>query len=156
MPIPNLCSHISNSFRAGLRRTAVPATKLNRAVCGILYREGFVSAVLQGDVHGPDPSGHEVPITPDNIALRRLWLELKYRDNEPVLRNMKAISLPSRRVYATVDELKAVAAGRRNAHALMKPADVGQITILDTAFGVLDMNEALLKSVGGEVLAIVK
>lgn len=134
----------------------MPATKLNRAVCGILYREGFVSAVLQGDIYGPDPSGHEIPVTPDNVAMRRLWLELKYRDNEPVLRAMKAVSLPSRRIYATVDELKAVAAGRRNAHALVKPADVGQITILDTAYGVLDINEALMKNVGGEVLAVVK
>ncbi|KAJ3337757.1 hypothetical protein HDU93_000534 [Gonapodya sp. JEL0774] len=153
-PIHDLSSHITNAFRAGLRQTAVRATKRNFAVCQILYKEGFLSAIYKGDVHGPDNVGHPVPVTPDNVAIRRLWLDLKYRDNLPVLREMKAISKSSRRVYATLDELKAVAAGKR-AHSLLKPQVLGQVTIVETEYGIMELTEALKLEIGGEVLAIV-
>ncbi|KXS18335.1 ribosomal protein S8 [Gonapodya prolifera JEL478] len=153
-PIHDLASHITNSFRAGLRRTAVRSNKRNLAVCEILYKEGFLSAIYKGDVNGPDNVGHPVPVTPYNVAQRRIWLDLKYRDNLPVLREMKPVSKSSRRVYATVDELKAVAAGKR-AHSLVKPQVLGQVTILETEYGVMELTEALKLDIGGEVLAIV-
>ncbi|KNC96278.1 mitochondrial 37S ribosomal protein MRPS8 [Spizellomyces punctatus DAOM BR117] len=152
-PVHNLCSQIQNSFRWKLRRVAVPHSATNRAICQILYEEGFVSTLASGDETGPFQRGVEVPITPDNIARRKIWLDLKYRDGQAVLQKMRAVSKPSRRIFASVEELQAIAAARR-AGPLLKGQEVGQVTILDTPYGIIELKEALTKEVGGEVLCI--
>ncbi|KAI8807658.1 ribosomal protein S8 [Cladochytrium replicatum] len=154
-PVHNLCSQIQNAFRTNMRRIAVPDTRTNRAVTQILYREGFISAVATGDLAGPynARSTPPPPLTPDLLPMRRLWVDLKYREGVPVLKKMTPVSKPSRRVNATVPELKAVVAGR-SAGALVKPQVLGQTTILDTEYGILELKEALVKNVGGEVLCI--
>ncbi|KAJ3202126.1 hypothetical protein HDU67_000785 [Dinochytrium kinnereticum] len=153
-PVHNLCSQLHNSFRWRFNRIAVPESRTNRAVAQILYEEGFLTSVASGDVRGPFHTGREVPATPDNISRRRLWLNLKYRSGEPVLRKVSAVSVPSRRVFATFEELKAVASAKRTQNPLIKPQEMGQITILDTIYGTLELKEALRKNVGGEVLLI--
>ncbi|KAJ3194981.1 hypothetical protein HK101_001434 [Irineochytrium annulatum] len=152
--VHNLCSQIANSFRAGRPRIAVPETNTNRSIVQILYKEGFIGAVMSGDVMGPYRHGAEIIATPDNVSRRRIWLDLKYREGEPVLRKIKVVSKPSRKVFATIDELKAVAAARRPQSNLLKPQEVGQITVVKTVFGIMELREALKKSVGGEVLLI--
>ncbi|KAJ3206843.1 hypothetical protein HDU83_005828 [Entophlyctis luteolus] len=151
----HLCSHIHNAFKQRQARIAVPFSNQNKAIAQILRSEGFVSAVMTGDILGPFRVGIEVPATPDNVSRRRLWLDLKYSYGEPVLTDMRAISKPSRRVFATPHELKMIAAARR-AGPLLKGQHVGQITIVDTPFGVLELKEALRLNVGGEVLAMAK
>ncbi|KAJ3011443.1 hypothetical protein HKX48_006838 [Thoreauomyces humboldtii] len=186
-PVHNLCSAVQNSFRWHLRRIAVPQSTTNRAICRILYEEGFISSISTGDEKGPYPatasttrnpsvvsttpttttsasssssspipSPTQPPLVPrpvPNPASQKIWLNLKYKDGQPVLRRMSVVSKPSRRVYASLDELKAVAAARR-AGPLLKGQEVGQVTILDTPYGIIELKEALAKEVGGEVLCI--
>ncbi|KAI8617697.1 ribosomal protein S8 [Chytriomyces sp. MP71] len=137
----HLSSHVTNAFRLRMARVAVPESKQNQAIANILHDEGFVAAVQSGDTLGPYQMGAQVPITPDN--------------GEPVLHDMRAVSKPSRRVFATAQELKMVAAARR-ASPLLKGAHVGQVTILKTAYGIVELKDALKKNVGGEVLCIAK
>ncbi|KAI9365469.1 ribosomal protein S8 [Zopfochytrium polystomum] len=138
--LSHLCSHIQNCFRAKLRRISVPETNANRA---------------SGDRRGPYLRGHPVSITPDNVATRRIWVDLKYTNGEPVLRNLKVVSKPSRKVFATNAELAAVASARRAlTNPLLKANVVGQVTILRTPYGIVEMKDALRKNVGGEVLCI--
>eukprot|EP00842_Homolaphlyctis_polyrhiza_P006023 jgi/Hompol1/6421/HPOL_003481-RA len=152
--VHNLCSKIENACRAQLRRVEVPYSKTNKAICAVLYEEGFISALSVGDEQGPFDRGYEVPITPDNIAQRRLWLDLKYRAGESALSRMQLVSKPSRKVNASFEELCAIAAARR-AGPLLKPQQVGQITILKTEYGIIELKDALRKQVGGEVLCTV-
>ncbi|KAJ3145099.1 hypothetical protein HDU86_001151 [Geranomyces michiganensis] len=197
-PVHNLCSAVQNSFRWKLRQIAVPVSATNRAICRILYDEGFIAALEQGSAQGPhaavrplphaptptppvpkpsslstsvvsDPSSTATqrPLQPPtessathfpqppspNPASQKLWLTLKYKDGEPVLRKMAAVSKPSRRVFASLAELRAVAAARR-AGPLLKGQEVGQVTILKTPYGIIELKEALEKEVGGEVLCI--
>lgn len=147
----HVLSNITNAVGARMRQVAVPDTKLNRAVCEILYDEGLIGAVAKGDYDGPYNTGEQVPVTPENVSKRQLWLRLKYKLGEPIMRECRVVSKPSRRVYATVDELKLIAAGREASH-LLKASQVGQVTILHTPYGVLELKEALKKNVGGEVL----
>ncbi|KAJ3103019.1 hypothetical protein HDU97_010457 [Phlyctochytrium planicorne] len=149
-PVHNLCSKISNAFRWKYNRIAVPESKTNKAVLQILYQEGLISSFSSGNVQGPHRTGVEMPATPDNISRRRLWLDLKYKNGEPVIRNIKAVSVPSRRVFASFVELKAIASAKRTGNVLLKPQEVGQITVLDTIYGILELKEALKKEVGGE------
>ncbi|KAJ3175409.1 hypothetical protein HDU87_006229 [Geranomyces variabilis] len=194
-PVHNLCSMVQNSFRWKLRQIAVPVSATNRAICRILYDEGFISALEQGSSQGPHAAVRPLPHAPapsaprasstssatagepprpppfakpafitttsqqlpqppsPNPASQKLWLTLKYKDGEPVLRKMSAVSKPSRRVFASLAELRAVAAARRAA-PLLKGQEVGQVTILDTPYGIIELKEALEKEVGGEVLCI--
>ncbi|KAI9208253.1 ribosomal protein S8 [Polychytrium aggregatum] len=149
--VANLCSQIQNSFRWRFRRIAVPYTNVNRSIAHILYDEGFISSYMSGDDKGPYHTGSVVPVTPDNIARRKIWMDLKYHEGEPVLKKMSTISKPSRKVFASVLELKAIASARR-ASPLLRPQGVGHITILKTKYGILELKDALSKEVGGEVL----
>ncbi|KAG0240039.1 30S ribosomal protein S8 [Mortierella sp. GBAus27b] len=144
----DLCARVQNGFRSRLRRIAVPDTKMNLAISNVLYKEGFIASVNRGDHVAPDTA--YVPTTPDNIATRRLWLELKYNNDEPVLKKMATVSRPSKKVVMKVQELQALAAGNRA--QFIKGLQPGEIAILTTNYGVLELREALEKGAGGEVL----
>ncbi|KAG0043181.1 hypothetical protein BGZ83_011753 [Gryganskiella cystojenkinii] len=145
----DLCARVQNGFRAKLRRIAVPDTKLNLAISNVLYKEGFIASVARGNHVEPDTAEY-VPTTPDNIATRRLWLELKYNNDEPVLKKMSAVSKPSKKVVMKLPELQNLAAGNRS--QFIKGLQPGEIAILTTSYGVLELREALEKGAGGEVL----
>ncbi|RKP03271.1 hypothetical protein CXG81DRAFT_9815 [Caulochytrium protostelioides] len=151
--VQNLCSQLQNASRRYAKVTAVPETKTNRAVCEVLRDEGLIAGIQSGDTYGPFADGQDVPITPDNVAYRKLWLTLKYREGEAVLSRLKVVSKPSRRVYATVDELQTVAAARHATH-LVKAVNLGQVSILRTPFGVVELKDALRQGTGGEVLCV--
>lgn len=62
------------------------------------------------------------------------------------------MSLPSRKVYASLQDLIAVASAR-NSGTLLKGGVLGQCTIVETVYGVVELREAIEKRVGGKVLA---
>ena len=68
-----------------------------------------------------------------------LEIELKYYEGTPVIREIKRVSKPGRRVYSSVRTLPRVANG------------LG-IAILSTPKGVMADHEARENNVGGEVL----
>ena len=103
----------------------------------ILYEQGLVTAVMKGTKAGPFMAS-------ENPAERRLWIDLKYRNGTSVLSRFRVVSKPSRRIYSTCDELMAVAAAR--------PA--GQVIIVNSPFGIVELKVALEKGVGGEVLCV--
>ncbi|CAG8461576.1 6996_t:CDS:1 [Paraglomus brasilianum] len=146
--VHDLCARIQNGFRAQLRSISVPDKKMNLAICNALYREGFISSVTRGDHRGPDKEF--VPNTPENIAMRRLWLELKYRQNESVLRRMSCVSKGSRRVYMNVEELQRFLAGQRV--DFVGGLKIGEVAIISTTLGVISVHEAIACNQGGEVL----
>ncbi|TPX47376.1 hypothetical protein SeMB42_g00047 [Synchytrium endobioticum] len=154
-PYHHLCSQIENSFRWKLRRIAVPSTKTNRAICQILYYEGFLSSIATGNTKGPYAYSYNEPVTPDNVAEQRLWLDLKYRDGLPAMNSLRVVSKPSRRVSLTADQVK-LFAGMRRASPLIKPMELGQVTILKTPAGIVEISAALKYDMGGEILCIAK
>ncbi|KAL0074439.1 30S ribosomal protein S8 [Phycomyces blakesleeanus] len=146
--VHDLCARIQNGFRARLQTMAIPETKMNLAIANILYKEGFISSVSRGNHISPDTE--YTATTPDNVATRRLWLNLKYKENKPALEKLTVISKPAKKVNFSVNELKNLANGRRA--QFIKPLQPGEIAILSTNRGVLELQEALKKNVGGEVL----
>ncbi|RKP07821.1 30S ribosomal protein S8 [Thamnocephalis sphaerospora] len=150
--LPNLCSHIQNSFRSRLLRISIPQTKMNLAVVNVLYEQGFIASVARGNKQSPDAT--YVPTTNANISTRRYWLELKYRENQPVLSQMKVISKPSRHVTATVQQLRGLVAGQQQ--GIVKPALPGEIIVVATSKGVLEVNDAIRQNVGGKLLCRVR
>jgi small subunit ribosomal protein S8 len=69
-------------------------------------------------------------------------IELKYFDNEPVIRKIERVSKPGRRVYANVDSVPRVSNG------------LG-VSIISTPKGVMADHAARELRVGGEVLCTV-
>jgi ribosomal protein S8 len=93
---------------------------------------------------------HEVRV-PDNQAKRRLWLGLKYWQNEPVLRNMKLISKPTRRIWLTSEDLGKITRTRESSYVqgLTHP---GECMFLTTDRGVLEARECVERRMGGMAL----
>jgi small subunit ribosomal protein S8 len=102
-----------------------PASKLRVSVLEVLCREGYIRSYNRDE--GPQGA---------------LSIELKYHNGAPVIRQLKRVSRPGRRVYSAVKDLPRVYNG------------LG-IAILSTPRGVMSDAEAREAHVGGEVLCTV-
>ncbi|OMJ09157.1 37S ribosomal protein subunit S8, mitochondrial [Smittium culicis] len=145
----DLCARVQNGFRAKIARIAVPETNLNLSVSRILYQQGFIYSVTRGNHLGPDPS--YTPTTNLNIAERRLWLNLKYYNDSPVLTKMSCISKPSRKITCSADEIIKIVSGVRA--GIVKPLNPGEVIIVSTSRGILEINDAAKQNLGGILLA---
>ena len=104
----------------------MPHSKVKRGVAEVLKREGYIW----------DWREEEASDAPG----KRLCIDLKYGPNgERVIRHIKRISKPGRRVYSRANALKPILNG------------LG-ITIISTSRGVYSDREARQKNLGGEVL----
>lgn len=123
--IADMLTRIRNGVAVQRSSVDVISSRINRAVAGVLQREGYVQDVR--DVL--DPRGHP--------ALRVL---LKYdNDGDPVISKIGRVSRPGRRVYRGVREMPQVLNG------------LG-ISVVSTSQGVMSDREARTAGVGGEIL----
>jgi small subunit ribosomal protein S8 len=123
-PIGDLLARIRNGQLRGLAKISTPASKLRARLLDVLKAEGFIRGYAEVEMKGK-PKTFEI--------------ELKYHEGRPVIRELKRISTPGRRVYNSVSELKPHRGG------------LG-ISIVSTPQGVMSDNDARAKNVGGEVL----
>lgn len=152
MPNPkvfDLCSTIQNASRANLRRIAVPYSNSFKAIGMTLLNEGLIDGLRQGDTSGPfDLHVQEAPYAPT-----KLWIDLKYRLGQPVISSMKVISKPSRRIFASHEELVALASCRSR-NSLLKNPVLGSVVLVKSPYGIVSLVTAIEKGVGGEVLCV--
>lgn len=150
MPLPyDLCARVQNAFRARHHRVAVDHTIQNLGILSILLRTGFISNVTRGTIELPSPA----QFLHVGEAQRRIWAELKYRDDRPVLMDMELISRPSRRIFMDVGELRRICSGRRA--QTIKPLGMGEIAVVRTKSKEhewLEAREALQLNLEGEVI----
>jgi len=154
MPLPHdLCSRLQNGFRARHKRIAVPHTVQNLGILTILLREGFISSVTRGTNIEPSPSAwHTV-----GPSQKRIWAELKYRDDRPVLNAMELISKPSKRITVDHRELWRLCTGRRA--KFVAPLGFGEIAVVKTDDDNnvwMEAREAVQAGKGGEVVCRVR
>lgn len=108
----------------------------------------------------PPPGGKDSPLqketpyevhVPENPAKRRLWLGLKYWNNEPVLRHMKLISKPTRRIWLTSEDLGKITRTRESSYVkgLTHP---GECMFLTTDRGILEARDCVERRIGGMAL----
>lgn len=150
--LAHVCSHLQNTSMARLATTSVASTKLNLAILLGLQDQGFISSVTRGNHAGPD--AEYVPTTQENIATRRLWLGLKYYDNEPVLSEMGLVSKPTKRVWMGVQGLDSLTKGK--AHDYVKPLQPGECMFLISDKGLFEIREAVERQIGGQLLCRVR
>ncbi len=126
-PIGDMLTRIRNSQMRGKSTVMAPASKMRVRVLDVLAEEGYIRGYEA--VTGDD--GHPA-----------IEISLKYFDGAPVIREMKRVSKPGRRVYLGVDDIPSVRQG------------LG-VSIVSTSKGVMSDASARSQNVGGEVLCTV-
>ena len=124
-PLGDMLTRIRNGQKAGLPSVSSPASRLRSNVLEVLKREGYIRGFSERAER--------------NQGFNELRIELKYHEGEPVIKEIKRVSTPGRRVYSKIADLPRVYNG------------LG-IAILSTPQGVMSDNEARVANVGGEVL----
>lgn len=123
-PIGDMLTRIRNAQMRRKNSVSTPASSLRGRVLDVLQSEGFIRGYSE--------------VKFENGAAE-YEIELKYSDNDPVIRTIERVSRPGRRVYASVKNIPSVASG------------LG-VSILSTPKGVMADHEARAANVGGEVL----
>jgi small subunit ribosomal protein S8 len=124
-PIGDLLTRIRNGQLRGTAKIKSPNSRLRTRLLDVLQQEGFIRGYAEVEFK---ESGR-----------KELEIELKYHDGRPVIRELKRVSTPGRRVYASVKDLKPHRQG------------LG-VSIVSTPQGVMTDATAREKNVGGEVL----
>jgi len=125
--IGDMLTRIRNAQMRGKSTVSTPASKLRAWVLDVLADEGYI----RGYESGTDTNGHPT-----------IEISLKYYEGEPVIREVKRVSKPGRRVYMSVNDIPQVRQG------------LG-VSIVSTSKGVMSDAAARGANVGGEVLCTV-
>lgn len=146
--LAHYCSHLQNCTRVNLPVAHIPLSRLHLQISLGLYKHGFISSIQRGPIAGPD----EVPteVTPDNVATRRLWLGLKYKDSKSVLRKMSLVSKPNRRLFLDAEQIKALASGLKV--RLIEPLQPGEVMFVKVGDDVVELQDAARRGLKGEIL----
>ncbi|GAB7353638.1 hypothetical protein MBLNU459_g4050t1 [Dothideomycetes sp. NU459] len=165
--LSHACSHLQNASLARLGLTSIPLSKLHLSLSLLLQKQGFLSTVSLG---GPSPPQKLLPpsqveqsplaaqesdileqVTQQNRASRRLWLGMKYWDGEPVLRKMRMLSKPTKRIWLNSDELGQIVRGK-DAQFIRGMRGVGECIFVSTDRGIMEARECVERKIGGMVL----
>ncbi|MCX7908574.1 MAG: 30S ribosomal protein S8 [Ignavibacteria bacterium] len=121
--IADFLTRIRNAGQARHKEVDVPFSKLKWAICEILKDQGYIEGFekIENNVQGT------------------IRIKLKYYNREPVIRDLKRISKPGRRIYVNVREIPRVKNG------------LG-VAILSTSRGIMTDKMARKLNIGGELL----
>ena len=125
-PIADMLTRIRNANLAKHNTVKILFSKIKESLANILKSEGYIN-------------NFEVK---EEGTKKDIIVSLKYMDGEAVIKGLKRISKPGRRVYTSVESLPKVLGG------------LG-IAIVSTPNGVITDKECRKHSVGGEVLCYV-
>lgn len=126
--LANLLSTIQGGIIVRHQVVDVKRTKLNLEVLKLLQEQGFINGIFVS-----------------NKRLNNVSVFLKYYNNEPVLKGLKIISIPSRRVFVSYD-------------TIMKHLEHSGLFVVSTSlYGLVCSDEFCKKdtkflNVGGELL----
>ncbi len=126
-PLGDMLTRIRNAQMRGKSTVRTPSSKLRAWVLDVLKDEGYIRGYEKTTAANGQPE---------------LEISLKYFEGTPVIREIKRVSTPGRRVYAGVKDIPSVRQG------------LG-VSIVSTPKGVMSDAAARSANVGGEVLCTV-
>ena len=126
-PLGDMLTRIRNAQMRGRSTVETPASKLRAWVLDVLQSEGYIR-------------GYEATTGKDGHPA--IEISLKYYEGTPVIRELKRVSKPGRRVYMGSNDIPQVRQG------------LG-VSIVSTSKGVMSDANARQHNVGGEVLCTV-
>ncbi|MBD3246795.1 MAG: 30S ribosomal protein S8 [Candidatus Omnitrophica bacterium] len=117
---------IRNAARARHEETMIPYARILLSICEILKKEGYIDNYKEINVGG----------------FRKIKVFLKYKGKTSVIREIKRVSRPGRRVYLAHQDIPPVLNG----------FGVGFVS---TSRGLLTDGEAREQRIGGELLGMI-
>ena len=84
-PVGDLLTRIRNGQAARLDSVTVPASRLRSNLLDVLQREGYIRGWFEEELRP---------------GVKELRVELKYDNGRPVIRDIRRVSTPGRRVYS--------------------------------------------------------
>jgi small subunit ribosomal protein S8 len=124
--IGNFLTIIRNGVLISAAAVKIPFSKMKHQIALLLKEEGFIyDATVEGE--GKD---------------KKIVVYLKYKNGESVIHEIKRVSVPGRRAYESISNLKPVIGG------------LG-VTILTTSRGVMTHKKARHLGVGGEIICTI-
>ena len=123
-PIGDMLTRIRNGQMRSLNKISIPFSVFRSKILEVLKKEGYIInfSIDKGE---------------NNKKL--LLVDLKYYEGQPVIREIKRISKPGRRVYSRATSIPRVHYG------------LG-LAILSTSKGVMSDSEAIKNNLGGEII----
>jgi small subunit ribosomal protein S8 len=123
-PVSDMLTRIRNANMALHPTVSMPSSKFKEQIAGILQSEGFIDSF---------------DIAADGVH-RTLDLTLRYgKDRSRVIKGMRRVSRPGRRIYAGSTELPRVKGG------------LG-VVVVSTSQGLMPDREARRRRLGGEIV----
>jgi len=124
-PIGDMIARIRNAQLRALSKVTIPSSKFRARVLEILKQEGYIA---------------NYKVLSDNKNKKEsLLVDLKYNNGLPVIKEIKRVSKPGRRIYAKADSLTKIQNG------------LG-LAIVSTSMGIMSDNDARTKNIGGEII----
>ena len=123
-PIGDMITRIRNAQLRNLNKVIIPNSKYRAKILDVLKQEGYIS-------------NFKVVSQTNNKNI--LEVDLKYNNGLPVIKEIKRVSKPGRRIYAKADSIPKIQNG------------LG-LAIVSTSMGVMSDNDARLKKIGGEII----
>jgi len=123
-PIGDMFSRIRNGQMRSLNSIEIPSSNFRKNILEILKKEGYIK-----DYYIEKSENNKI----------NLKINLKYYEGDPVIKEIKRISKPGRRVYSRANSIPRVMNGLGFA-------------ILSTPKGVMTDSEARKNNVGGEII----
>jgi len=123
-PIAEFLTKIRNAQKAQHKFVDIPISKMKLSIANIMKDKGFIENFLVNEKN------------------RKMRIFLKYAKRRSIIRNLRRISSPGRRIYASLNNIPKVLGG------------IG-VAILSTSHGILDDETARKNKIGGEVLCYI-
>ena len=123
-PIGDMITRIRNAQMRLLNKVQIPSSKFRVKILEVLKQEGYIS---------------DYKILSDTKNKNTISVDLKYNNGLPVIKEIKRISKPGRRIYAKADSIAKIQNG------------LG-LAIISTSMGIMSDNDARTKNIGGEII----
>ena len=123
-PIGDMITRIRNAQLRTLYNVKIPSSKFRAKILEVLKQEGYIS---------------NYKLLPESKNKSSLVVDLKYHNGLPVIKDIKRVSKPGRRIYARADSISKIKNG------------LG-VSIVSTSKGIMSDNDARMKNIGGEII----
>ena len=123
-PIGDMIARIRNGQMRFHRKIEMPASSFKAKILDVLKKEGFIL---------------DFAIDQSDETRKKFFVNLKYNSGSPVINDIKRISKPGRRFYASAGSIPKIQNG------------LG-IAIVSTSKGVMTDADARKANVGGEII----
>ena len=123
-PVGDMITRIRNAQMRSLSNVKIPGSKFRASILDVLKKEGYIS---------------DYKFLTDVKDKNSLTVSLKYDNGNPVIKEIKRVSKPGRRIYAKADSIPIIQNG------------LG-LAIVSTSKGIMSDNDAKNKKIGGEII----